>query len=213
MPMTMKVVTDLETMGDKPGCAIVAIGAAIAGPEQYSTFYVTVDLQSCIDAGLVVSGSTVEWWLKQEDAAREEIYRGASLTIKSALDRFSRWYPSGAVLVGNGSDFDNTILAAAYAACGMQPPWEFWDNRCYRTLKNMHKNIKLDRVGVHHNALDDAVTQAEHLERILNDSISREEVINQIYKKLSVTKGRRARAAVMGIIEMLESDTFPTLDL
>jgi exodeoxyribonuclease VIII len=42
-------------------------------------------------------------------------------------------------------------------------PWPFWKDKCYRTVKGIWKDIKLDRVGTHHNALHDAESQAEHL--------------------------------------------------
>lgn len=64
---------------------------------------------------------------------------------------------------GNGSDFDNTLLAAAYDACQLTLPWNFWSNRCYRTLKNLRPEIKLVNPGTAHNALDDSKAQAQHL--------------------------------------------------
>ena len=63
---------------------------------------------------------------------------------------------------GNGSDFDNTILLAAYDATFIEAPWKFWNNRCYRTLKGLAPEVKLTRIGIYHNALDDAKTQALH---------------------------------------------------
>ncbi len=53
----------------------------------------------------------------------------------------------------------------------MEEPWNFWNNRCYRTLKNLHPKIELVRTGVHHHALADAKTQALHLLEILKRGI------------------------------------------
>jgi exodeoxyribonuclease VIII len=41
--------------------------------------------------------------------------------------------------------------------------WEFWKDRCYRTIKNCYPDVPFDRRGTHHNALDDARSQALHL--------------------------------------------------
>ena len=68
---------------------------------------------------------------------------------------------------GNGADFDLPILAAAYAAVGLSVPWKPYNGRCYRTLKNLAPVVKLARPGTHHNALDDARTQAVHAIKLM----------------------------------------------
>jgi inhibitor of KinA sporulation pathway (predicted exonuclease) len=63
------------------------------------------------------------------------------------------------------------ILNAAYHVSGSAAAWwKFYNNRCYRTLKNLPaaKGTTIDRgTGTHHNALDDAVSQAKHAVQIL----------------------------------------------
>jgi exodeoxyribonuclease VIII len=41
--------------------------------------------------------------------------------------------------------------------------WEFWKDKCYRTVKGMYPDVKMERSGTHHNALDDAFYQTLHL--------------------------------------------------
>ena len=65
---------------------------------------------------------------------------------------------------GNGATFDNVILSNAYKAAGMEQPWKFWDDRCYRTVKGLLPDIKIERLGTHHNAVYDAMSQARHLQ-------------------------------------------------
>jgi len=64
---------------------------------------------------------------------------------------------------GNGASFDNVILSETYLRLGMKAPWPFWKNKCYRTAKGMYPAVEINRSGTHHNALDDARSQAEHL--------------------------------------------------
>jgi DNA polymerase III epsilon subunit-like protein len=45
--------------------------------------------------------------------------------------------------------------------------WWMHPDRCYRTMVRVMPDTKLARVGVHHSAVDDAATQALHLQRIL----------------------------------------------
>jgi inhibitor of KinA sporulation pathway (predicted exonuclease) len=52
----------------------------------------------------------------------------------------------------------------------IKPYYKFWNERCYRTVKNQYPDVKLTRTGTYHNALDDARTQAEHLVQICQNS-------------------------------------------
>jgi hypothetical protein len=67
---------------------------------------------------------------------------------------------------GNGSTFDNVILRSAFAAAGLEYPVRFWADQCYRTKKNEAPGVPMIREGQHHKALDDAISQAKHLQAI-----------------------------------------------
>lgn len=166
------VMLDLETMGNGSNSAIIAIGAVAFDFKNgvYDKFYQNIHLETCLSAGMKVDGSTIEWWLTQSEQARDSLLKNR-VSIQSALSSFARWYESsGAEEVwGNGSMFDNTILGNAYKSCGMSIPWKFWNDRCYRTIKSMSK-VELKRVGTHHNAVDDAESQALHLIEILRSN-------------------------------------------
>ena len=70
-------------------------------------------------------------------------------------------------LWGNGADFDNVIIGSLFDTFGLVKPWSYGKNRCYRTMKRMFgENVPLVHQGVHHNGLDDAITQAVHLQEI-----------------------------------------------
>jgi exodeoxyribonuclease VIII len=86
--------------------------------------------------------------------------------LPKALAEFSAWYnlnAFGLPVWGNGATFDNVILSNAYKAAGLERPWGRFGDRCYRTLKNLHPDVKMHRIGEHHHALADAVTQGLHL--------------------------------------------------
>ena len=161
------VMLDLETMGNSARAAIIAIGAVKFDKSGLgSEFYEVVDLQSSVNLGLTMDTSTVLWWMKQGDTARAAFDRkGMPITI--ALKAFSDWMETDQPVWGNGASFDNVILSTAYRLAGMDQPWKFWNDRCYRTLKSLKPGIKMQRTGTYHNALDDAKSQAEHLMDIL----------------------------------------------
>jgi hypothetical protein len=162
------VMVDLETFGKKPGCVIASIGAVKMDLIERSivdSFYVTIDVANAQAHGLTVDASTVQWWLQQSDHARKRLSVDPT-RLPTALISFSTWLGGDCTtLWGNGSDFDNAILQAAYEACGLPVPWTHRANRDYRTVKNLFS----DRVYFPpdneqgHDALADARWQAQHL--------------------------------------------------
>ena len=176
----IEFMVDLETMGTGNDAAIVAIGAVAfdAGndyllPAPEGEFYTPVSLASSMEVGLKCDASTILWWLEQEDAARQELI-GRTVPLRQALSQFAGWVERlgpekrKRTVWGNGASFDNIILGSAFKACGMTPPWPFWGDRCYRTMKNMYPAISMPPFdGVKHNALVDARMQALHLLDIL----------------------------------------------
>jgi exodeoxyribonuclease VIII len=180
------IMLDLETMGVGPNSAIIAIGAVEfeldyelgvveKGEESLvkgsvgNSFYSVIDLDSCIKSGLTMDASTVLWWMQQSDDARKQFDRLGDQLAK-ALQDFSNWFKevNSQYVWGNGAAFDNVLLANAYVKCGLDQPWKHWDDRCYRTVKGLYPNIKMQRSGTHHNAVDDARSQAEHLITMLS---------------------------------------------
>ena len=160
------VMLDLETMGTGPNAAIIAIGAVEFDREGLTEneFYATVSLESCAKVGLSIEAGTVLWWMKQDEAARNEFIGKQGFPVYEALQSFSKWFPKGAKVWGNGAAFDNVILRNAYSVLGYDAPWPFWDDRCYRTVRAEAPTVQpVTRVGTYHNALDDAKTQALQL--------------------------------------------------
>ena len=165
----IQVMLDLETMGTASDSAIIAIGAVkFTDTAVLEKFYVNVSLQSCIDVGLKIDGDTVMWWMQQSEEARASFTDNA-VHINLALQMFSKWINGDKQVWGNGASFDNAILSSAYSKCQLSQPWKFWNDRCYRTIKSLYPEIKLQRVGTYHKALDDAESQALHLIEIMKE--------------------------------------------
>lgn len=169
------VMIDLETVGSVPGCGICSIGAAACTEDGWirDRLYIIVSRISCREYGLFEQQNTLDWWATQPEDARHILDLAedpeGSMTLPDALgelNRFVRRQGPNVEVYGNGSDFDNAILAAAARAAHVELAWPFWQNRCYRTLKARAPHVRLQREGTHHNALDDACSQAEHLGRI-----------------------------------------------
>jgi len=172
---SMDIVLDIETTGTAPGCCILSIGAV--STDQRHEFYTPIWHSSQKDMyGLKDDPATLAWWSKQSAEARDEAFSGTA-ALHIVLGQFSDWLrslPARQKFVwGNGADFDQPIVAAAYEAAGMKNPFGF-NNRCYRTLKNLYKDIKapIEFEGIKHHALWDAKHEAKHLSMLLRHHFS-----------------------------------------
>ncbi len=71
--------------------------------------------------------------------------------------------------LGNGANFDNTILRRSYERQGIPCPWRYYNDRDVRTIVELGKAIDFDArtaipfEGERHNALDDARYQAKYV--------------------------------------------------
>ena len=178
------VMLDLETLDTAPSAVVISIGAVAFDPytnELGSRFYVemTEDISTQQLVGRTISGNTVNWWMQQDVAAKRVFAvpptdSSARVSTVEALERFRAFVVDNGdrnvELWGNGADFDNTILGSLYDVFGLKKPWSYSRNRCYRTMRALgigpRRSLSQAREGVHHNALDDAVTQARHLQEI-----------------------------------------------
>lgn len=169
----VEVMLDLETMGTKPWSPVIAIGAVrfIAGDTYpMPPFYQAITLESCLKHGLRIQASTVLWWMKQSAQAKQVFEDPNAVDLPLALDAFTDWYGSRPDRVwGNSAKFDIGLLEDAYTACGKEFPIQYYHEKDYRTLKDLPGmgRFRIERKGTHHNALDDAISQAHHCRNML----------------------------------------------
>lgn len=186
------VMIDLETVDVLPTSAILSIGAVKFNRKTKDigpTFYRVIRLESCYEFGLTKDKETLKWWSEQSAEARRPFVQPGE-ELLTVLWNFKEFLGSkDHLLWGNGSDFDNTILANAYRQCRMEVPWNFRNNRCFRTVKDSFL-IKTDSIfqGTKHNALDDAINQAKHLQELVALNSSLFQTIKYFLKQKFLTK-------------------------
>lgn len=167
--MTLDLMIDLETMGTRSDSVICSIGAVFFDPNGDTIddeFYRTVDIQSCLDLGLTVTGDTIYWWLNQSDAARKA--QVPKLGIHEALEDLNLWVAEHNVedlkVWANGPDFDLVLIQTAYRLCNLKNRLIYWNYRDVRTLRDIAFPNSRVVPGVpsyfKHNALNDASNQA-----------------------------------------------------
>lgn len=166
--MKPEVMIDLETMSDQPNTGIVSIGACKFTPdgEIVDTFYQNVEPSGQRELGLDICPNTIEWWKQQDPAALKALSENR-VDIREAWVRFCDWYGDYSMETwSRGASFDLVVLKNLVLKLygrGSKTPWKYWDERCQRTIEAFCPMPDEDREGTHHNALDDAITQAKHV--------------------------------------------------
>ena len=184
---------DFETLDLLPSAVVLSIGVVEFFPDRWTPqsteedlvgekFYSTFDIQSQIDQGRTISADTLCWWMNQGSEAKKASFGKNQnaphvAEVLMHLNTFIQQFPTPVALWGNGAAFDNVILTNLYNQFKINPAYRFTSDSCYRTLKGLIPGVEPGkRVGVHHNALDDAIFQAIHacaLLNVLNSSLPR----------------------------------------
>ena len=121
--------------------------------------------------GRHVSGGTIQWWMTQSPEARD-VFKNEGKPVEEALNEFADFVGDNALIWGNGSDFDNVALGSLYDALNIRRPWNYAAGRCFRTIKNLLQVKELPgRKGTYHNALHDALYQAQCLQVYLKGKV------------------------------------------
>lgn len=170
--MSTHIMVDIETMATGPTAAIVSIGACAfdmlnLDEEIKRRFEIHISLESNEAEGRKLSAGTVSWWLKQSKEAQAALFIDPITNLRSALVQFRMWVqqqePKATHVWAKDPDFDCVILKHAFDQFREIWPFQYWQHRSVRTITEAAypDGDEPDlRVGVHHSAADDAITQA-----------------------------------------------------
>lgn len=158
---------DLETLGTGDDAIILAIGAVAFDPIAGAVFtgdkfYKRLSWDDNSQPGRKIDAATLKWWLGQNRRVFEEMTSG-HFPLQGALLELAVWLGDPKLMRGvwaNGVSFDLGMLGHAYKSFNMKTPWSYSKETCQRTLRRLVK-LDLPREGSHHNALDDAIHQAQ----------------------------------------------------
>lgn len=151
MKQIINIGVDLETASRQPNAAILSIAAqpfvlgnkTIDVSPHAPSFYEVINATSCVLAGMHFEQETIDWWSKQDDAAKAELLQCGAKTIRMALEEFVNYieffkkeYDAEVVIWTQGTDFDIAILKHAIPnILGVKElPWKYYNVRCARTF-------------------------------------------------------------------------------
>jgi hypothetical protein len=181
--MCKNIMVDLEALDSAHSATIISIGMVYfdlgkmeLGPE----LYIELDreaLKEQLELGRSWSLATTQWWMQQSDSAREvwasKIGQVCNKEFIKQLKEYFEIFPEHGRNIrvwGNGSTYDNICLQSYLRTFKARIPWNYKGDVCYRTIKTLFGHrAKLERIGTHHNGLDDAKTQAVHLMKMLKN--------------------------------------------
>ena len=169
----MDIMLDIETLATSPDAVVLTFGAIKFDPfnpsiQMSDGIYFRIDVDEQIDLGRRVDEGTVAWWGTQSAEVREE---ALGETDRVSLEDFTKAlnkFVVGATRIwAQGPVFDIVILENLYRQIGKPAPWQYYSIRDSRTLL---KALGDDRKGgaLLHNALADAVSQAEAVQSAVN---------------------------------------------
>lgn len=167
------IMVDVETLGVTPDSIILSIAAVKFefGSDKYEPFSINLDPKSSKALGMVSDPETVSWWREQSPEALAAFMKNP-VDVKEGMAQFIDWVgPEWRKMIwwANGANFDYPVLEWTMRACEFKYPWKYWNCRDARTLYSLCDiNMKTyPRVGVHHNAIDDCLTQIKALKECM----------------------------------------------
>lgn len=169
------VMIDLETLGTGSDTPVVSIGAACFNTKTKNvgaTYYAILNLDEQFRRGRQPTQSTVKWWIGQGEKA-QKVFAEPGRSVEEVLLEFAKFYkdhtdPKTSFVWGNGSSFDISIMEHLYNSYGIPIPWFYNKVLDLRTFKKfVANNAPIVNNGISHNALDDAIAQAQYVMRYL----------------------------------------------
>lgn len=181
------IVVDIETLGIKPGCVILEIGAASFVHGQTDditdTFSVSIDKELSARLPARITVETRSWWIENFPIVYGEVLKDCkknSLPPKEALEKFNAWIFDSSKdqdiwFWGNGPEFDMSILGYYYDQVKVvENPFNFRRVASIRSLGALLPGVSLGS-GIKnerpHRSVHDAVYEARVLQRFINEHI------------------------------------------
>jgi hypothetical protein len=184
------VMIDIETLGTKPGYAVISVGAYAFDPlgEQLLNaepnrpgyfdpadpgFHQNVCWKSVLDDfGMKVDGNTLDWWVlpngSEPSAEAFDAITHDQQVLPKVLHRLNAFLTRQHAnnVWADDPSFDCNLLEVAYEICKIEKIWSFRRERSVRTMRWLAAEMKLslpEPIGIPHNPLHDAYNQAREV--------------------------------------------------
>lgn len=171
----MDVMIDLETLSVVPESVLLTMAAVKFNPYNsvgvVDHLYHKLNVDEQIANGRHVDEGTLAWWAKQPPAVyNDAMSEHDRIGVKNSLELLTKFLVGVDNIWCQGPVFDIVILENLYREYDMHFPWAYWQIRDSRTIFKFinydpRAEIRKTDTKAHHNALDDAITQACAVQR------------------------------------------------
>lgn len=173
---------DIETLGRRPGCAIIQIAAVPfninTGEVSKNTFKMSINLDHQLKSGkgFTYCKNTYKWWKGTNKSLFSQLSKSKT-TYNQVGQKFQEWFNSleddqNIRVWGNSNRFDIGIIEGWYLkAIGQKfnPFWNTWLERDVRTIASLDPTIKTKTkfIGTKHDAINDCKHQIKYCREIV----------------------------------------------
>lgn len=166
---------DLETLGNSVEAPIIQIGAVEFDDDgkPISQFLETINIEHIPMDNFTYDMRNIKWWFSQgQEAIKSVILAENSKTMKKVFSMFrdytdSVYKSNDSISIWSHATFDPPILDRNFRKIGVRNPFRYKDHKDIRTLHLLKGSVDVKRIGTHHNALDDCMTQALYISKML----------------------------------------------
>jgi hypothetical protein len=172
----MDIMLDIETLATSPDSVILTFGAIKFDPfdsskEMNDGIYFRIDIDEQSTLGRHGDDNTRAGGGNQAEDVREEaLGEGNRISLEEFSKQLNRFIVGCDNIWAQGPVFDIVILENLYRQMGLPCPWQFWQIRDSRTLlSSLGDPREKNKAGLH-NALEDAVSQAQAVQYVFKQA-------------------------------------------
>ena len=169
--MSRNIMLDIETLGSKPGCVVLAVATVEFDATTHLLHYSEViHIGSCLRHLLLVDPITLKWWTEQDKELQHEMFSGEVFLedVLFDLNKFFGETGKEAIVWCKGMNFDFPILHEAYDRVQLPIPWHYRNIRDSRTL-TAASELKFEKPAGAHDPYNDCVAQIKDLQRACDE--------------------------------------------
>lgn len=167
-----RLMVDIETLSTANDAAVLSVGVAVFNDTQIlDTNGWAIDLKQMTGE---VDFGTLQWWMKQDEQAREFSFKGTHAPLFVA-QQLNPYLVNAEEVWANDPDFDLVILESWWQRTNQQGrfPVSHRKHRSVRTIKMLGERYYVDTSDAWtgltaHNPIEDSVGQARLVMKILN---------------------------------------------
>jgi len=159
---------DIETLGTKPDCVVLSIGAVLFDLNQKRIGEARLwplNVKSQVQEGRKIDIDTVMWWLKQAPEASDHFSQDIALNVTESVLDFKAFIKDCTFFWAKSPSFDMVILSDLIAG---KTPWTHRNQFDVRTAiefgnKAAAEKVYNEWIGTAHDPINDCKLQIEQL--------------------------------------------------